>query len=229
MAKYPDKKIIIIMGTLSSGKGTQADKIAEAFGLHHFDTGPFLKKILSSDDPSIAKEKSEYESGKWVSPEFVVKKVLEHAPIFLIQSKGIIFSGSPRTIYEVERELPVFEELVGPENVVVFNLDISEAESLKRSLGRLICDKNKHPIPDLPEFQEIRKAGVCPHDGSKLIKKDLDKPETLKSRSSEHNQRTLPVIDFFRKCGYKVIEINGEQPIDKVFADMMCWLPQYCK
>ncbi len=221
MAQYPDKKIILIMGTLGSGKGTQADKLAERFNFFHFDTGPFLKELFESDSPDIAKEKAEYKSGKWVSPEFVVKKVLEKIPEIFPNYNGLIFSGSPRTLYETEKELPVFEDLVGKDNIKVFYLNLSEAESLKRSAGRLICEKNKHPIPNLPEFQEIRRAGICPEDGSKLIKKDLDDPEILKSRLNEHNSRTLPVLDYLRQQGYKILEINGEQPIEKVFEDIM--------
>lgn len=222
MAKYPDKKIILVMGTLGSGKGTQAEKLAGILGLYHFDTGPFLKKLFESNNPDIAQEKAEYKSGKWVSPEFVVRKVLEKTAELMSDQnlKGLVFSGSPRTLYEVEQELPVFERLVGKDNVKIFYLDLSEQVSLARSLGRLICEKNKHPIPNLPEFQEIRKKGICPEDGSRLIKKELDTPEILKARLHEHNSRTLPVLDFLRQQGYKVIEINGEQPIEKVFEDI---------
>jgi adenylate kinase len=221
MVQCPDKKIILIMGTLGSGKGTQADKLAESFGLYHFDTGPFLKELFDSDDPGIEKERAEYKSGKWVSPEFVARKILEKIPEIIPNYNGLVLSGSPRTLYEAEQELPMFEDLVGKENVKIFYLNLSETESLKRSMGRLICEKNKHPIPNLPEFQEIRKGGVCPEDGSRLITKDLDNPEILKSRLNEHNNRTLPVLDYFREKGYKIIEINGEQPIEKVAEDIM--------
>ncbi len=209
------------MGTLGSGKGTQAEKLAEIFGLYHFDTGPFLKELFDSNDPSVEKERAEYENGKWVSPEFVVRKILEKIPEILPNYNGLVFSGSPRTLYEVEQELPAFEDLVGKDNIKVFYLNLSETESLKRSVGRLICEKNKHPIPNLPEFQEIRKSGTCPEDGSRLIKKGLDDPEILKSRLNEHNNRTLPVLDYLRQQSYKVIEINGEQPIEKVFEDIL--------
>jgi adenylate kinase len=224
MAQYPDKKIILLMGTLGSGKGTQADKLAGAFGLHHFDTGPFLKELLGSDDPGVAKEKAEYESGKWVSPEFVAGQVLKKISEIIPNYNGLVFSGSPRTLYEAEQELPVFEDFVGKGNIKIFYLNLSEAESLKRSMGRLICEKNKHPVPNLPEFQEIRKKGVCPEDGSRLIKKELDDPEILKSRLNEHNNRTLPVIDYLKQRGHEVTEINGEQPIEKVFEDISKYL-----
>lgn len=214
------------MGTLGSGKGTQAEKLAGFLGFYHFDTGPFLKELLDSGDPSVAKEKAEYDQGKWVSPEFVAEKFLEQIPGIIAGYKGVVFSGSPRTLVEVEREFPVFEELVGKENVMVFSLNISEAESLKRSMGRLICEKNKHPIPNLPEFQEIRQKGICPEDGSRLIKKSLDKPEILKSRLSEHNTRTLPVMEYLKQQGFTISEINGEQPIEKVFEDIVKYLSQ---
>lgn len=221
MIQYPEKRIILIMGTLGSGKGTQAEALAKIFGLSHFDTGEFLKAFFDSDDQDIFKEREEYNSGKWVSPEFVAKKVLEKVRGIISNYKGLAFSGSPRTLTEAEQELPFFEELVGQSNVKVFYLNINEGESLKRSSGRLICEKNRHPIPNLPEFQEIRLKGVCPEDGSPLVKKTLDKPEILKNRLAEHNNRTVPVLDYLRNRGYKVVEINGEQPINKVTEDIL--------
>lgn len=223
MTQYPDKKIILIMGTLGSGKGTQAEKLAEIFGLRHFDTGPFLRELFASNDSRISKEKQEYESGKWVSPEFVAQKVLEKTAGLLsdLNFKGLAFSGSPRTTYEVEQELPFFERLVGKDNIKIFYLDLSEQASIERSLGRLICEKSGHPIPNLPEFQKVREGGICPKDGSKLIKKSLDEPATLKNRLAEHNNRTVPVLSAIENMGYKVIKINGEQPIEKVTEDIL--------
>jgi len=223
MQKYSNKKVVFIIGTLGSGKGTQAEKLEETLGLRHFDTGPFLKELFASNDPSIEKEKTEYESGKLVSPEFVTKKVLEKSEELLAGNnlKGLIFSGSPRTLFEAERELPFFEEMVEKENIKVFYINLSEQVSMSRSFGRLICEKNSHSIPNLPEFQKIRDAGVCPEDGSKLIKKDLDTPEILKERLKEFNNRTIPVLDFMKERDYKVIEINGEQSIEKVTEDIL--------
>mgnify|MGYP001611623089 CR=1 FL=1 len=146
--------------------------------------------------------------------EWIKEKIKEVAN----EGRGIVFSGSPRTIYEAEGEIPVLEELYGKENTKVLNIEISEEESIKRNSKRRICKESRHPIPNFPEFEEITK---CPKDGSEITTRILDNPETIKVRYREYINRTLPIIDFLKKRDYNILEINGEQPIDDVFKDIV--------
>lgn len=217
------KWAVFLIGSPGSGKGTQADLLAERFGLVHVQTSKLGEAKISDselvkNDPEIVEVKRLYDQGELFPPPWTVKIVLEKAKELADQGRGIIFSGSPRTVYEIEEELPYFENLYGKENIKVINLKIDEAESLNRNSNRRICKVNGHPIPNFEQFKDIK---VCPHDGSEIVTRSLDTPDTIKNRNEVYHRRTEPIFDFLEKRGYKVIEINGTQPIDKVFQDIL--------
>lgn len=215
------KLVIILIGPPGSGKGTQAELLAEKFGLFHLESSKVIEEKIKKaepDDAVLQREKKLWESGKLNTPELVLEWIREKAKDVSSEGHGIVFSGSPRTIYEAEGETPVLEELYGKENVKVFNIEISEEESITRNSKRRICKDSRHPIPNFPEFDGITK---CPKDGSEIITRALDNPETIKVRYQEYINRTLPIIDFLKKRDYKIMEISGEQPIDKVFEDIL--------
>lgn len=214
---------VFLIGPPGSGKGTQADLLAEKFGLVHIQTSKLGEEKINNpelvkNDPEVAEVKRLYEKGELFPPLWTVKIVLEKAQELADQGKSIVFSGSPRTIYEIEQELPYFENLYGKENIRIINLKIDEDESINRNSHRRICKANGHPIPNFEQFKNIK---VCPHDGSEIITRSLDTPDTIKTRNEVYKRRTEPVLDFLKKKGYKIIEINGTQPIQKVFADML--------
>jgi len=214
------KQVIILIGPPGSGKGTQADLLAEKFGLLHLETSKILEegaKNADPDDEEFIALKKAWSSGELVDPKTVVKLTLDKIKILAESGKGIVLSGSPRTLYEAERELPLLENLFGWNNIKVFHVKLSEEESVKRNSFRRICRINRHPIPNFPEFEGIKK---CPKDGSSIITRELDKPEVIKVRYRTYLKETEPVIGFLKEKGYKVVEIKGEQPIEEVFKDI---------
>ena len=212
-------KAIFLMGPIASGKGTQADILAKKFGFFHFETSKFLAAQLNK--PEFAKQKEQFDSGQWVDPNWVAEIVLKESKKITNQGQGLIFSGSPRTVEETSVLVPFFAERVGKENLVFFNINLSEEESIKRSISRRICRANGHPIPNFPEFQNVT---LCPEDGSELIRKSLDQPEIVSRRYQEHLNRTVPIFDFLKKQGYAILEINGEQTIENVSRDINQYL-----
>lgn len=217
------KWAIFLIGPPGSGKGTQADLLATRFGLSHIQTSKLGEEKINNPDlvknnPEIAEVKRLYDQGELFPPPWIVKIILEKAQELANTGKGAIFSGSPRTIYEIENELPHFENLYGRENIRIINLKIEETESINRNRHRRICKANGHPIPYFEQFKDIT---TCPQDGSEITIRNLDTAETIKTRNEVYHKRTEPVLTFLREKGYNVIEINGEQPIDKVFQDIL--------
>ena len=214
------KLVMILIGPPGSGKGTQAEMLAEKFGLFHLETSKLVEGAVKNADPNddeFRAAKEAWTSGKLVASETIVKLTLDKIKSIAESGKGIILSGSPRTLYEVEREQPLFESLYGWDKIKVVNIKLSEEESVKRNSFRRICRINRHPIPNFPEFENIKK---CPKDGSSIITRALDNPEVIKVRYKTYLEETEPVIDFLRNKGYKKIKIKSEQPIDKVFEDI---------
>jgi adenylate kinase len=131
---------------------------------------------------------------------------------------GIVLSGSPRTMFEAEGEVPVFEELYGKDNVRPIHLNLSKEESVTRNSSRRICEANRHTIPNFPIFKDIT---TCPKDGSRLLRRELDTPETISIRYEVYLRQTQPIISFMEENGYKMIEIEGEQSIEDVSRDIL--------
>jgi|SRR3989344_3209673 len=214
-------KLVIFVGPIGSGKGTQAEVIAKKFGLIHIETSKLLEEKFNtadSSDKKMAEQKALWHMGILNDPSWVTEVLLDEVKKFADEDKGMALSSSPRTLFEAEKEIPVFEEIYGRENIFVFNITLSEAESVKRNSGRRICEKNRHPIPNFPEFKDLK---TCPEDGSKLITRALDNPETIKIRFKEYLNRTEPILNYLNDRGYNILKINGEQPIEKVSEDIL--------
>ncbi len=215
------KQIVIFIAPPGAGKGTQANLLAEKFGLVHIETSKIIEaKLKDADpnDPAMAEEKRKWLSGELNTPAIVKDWLLGKVSELAAENKSIVLSASPRTLYEAEAGMPEFEKLYGRGNIKVFHITLSEEESMKRNSGRRICEKNRHPIPNFPEYQNLT---TCPQDGSPLITRALDKPEVIRERYRVYKVETEPVLDYLKKDGYTIIVINGEQPIEKVFEDIL--------
>jgi len=224
------KKVIIFIAPPGAGKGTQANLLAEYFDLVHLETSKVIeKRIMNAKEDEylevdgekflFSEEKRKWESGEICSPPFVTQLVLEEIERLAKEEKGIVFSGSPRSIYEAQKEAPLLEKLYGRENVVVLKINLSPEESIFRNSHRRICSLMRHPILWLKETENL---SLCPLDGSKLIKREsLDDPETIKVRLKEFQEKTAPVIDYLKEKGFRIEEINGEQTVEEVFQEII--------
>ncbi|OGN08416.1 MAG: hypothetical protein A3C61_02455 [Candidatus Yanofskybacteria bacterium RIFCSPHIGHO2_02_FULL_39_10] len=224
------KKLLIFMGPVGSGKDTQAGILASKIDYTIFKSTQALEnkfrntKSQDSDYEDMLKEKNMWESGILLTPSWV-GGVVNEATKKLINTgvKGIIFSGSPRTLPEAELEIPVLESFYGKDAIVVFKLHISGDESIKRNSVRLFCE-HSHPID--PEVVKTNPT-ICPDDGGKIIKRALDDPGVIKVRLGEYENRTVPAIKYIQQRGLDIIDIPGENTIEAVANDIWRELQKY--
>lgn len=111
-----------LFGPPGSGKGTQADFLAEEYGLIHLDTGKLIEKTVhdpaKQGDPIIQRERNNFDTGLLVTPEWFVEEIIiREIRANGENGQGIVFSGSPRTLYEAEQMLPALEKYYGHENL----------------------------------------------------------------------------------------------------------------
>ncbi len=136
-------KAIIIYGQPGAGKGTQADLVARNFGFVHFDTGKYLESLIYNsnrkNNPIIKRERKFFESGKLMTPSWVLEVVGRRTKEIAKAGLGIVFSGSPRTVYETKGLLPELEKLYGRGNIVIFVIQVTPSTSIKRNIHRLVC------------------------------------------------------------------------------------------
>jgi len=223
-------KIIFFIGPPGSGKGTQAEILAEKLGFYHFETSKILEsKIMNAKKGEslqigdktyfFDKEREKWESGLILSPPFVVYLVKEKIRELARDKRGIIFSGSPRSIYEAKELLDFLPQFYLKDEMVVLNINITVEESVARNSKRRICELARHPILYNKETVSLTR---CPLDGSRLLKrKGLDNPEVIKKRFEEYKKQTLPVISFFKEQEIRAEEIKGSSSPVEVFEDVI--------
>jgi len=224
------KQIIIIMGAPGSGKGTQAELLAERLNFYYFETSKILEEkfnkakeneFIKADGKKyfLKDEKNLWKTGKLCSPPFVTYLVMEKIKKLYKEGKSLILSGSPRTIYESQKIVPLLKQLYGINNIKVILINITPKETIFRNSHRRICELMRHPVLYSKETKKIKK---CPLDGSKLLKRaGLDDPESIKVRLKEYKERTLPLMEHFKKEKLRTKEINGSPPPADVFKNIL--------
>ena len=215
------QKVIILIGPPGSGKDTQAEFLAKEISLVNVKTSALIENEFKNghpDDPELKIEKEKWASGELNGTAFVERLISTEVKKLHEQNKGIVFSGSPREEPETRTLMPLIESLYGRENIFIFNIQLSAEESLKRNSHRRICQANRHPIPNFSEYQNIT---TCPEDGSPIIVRPLDSPETIKTRYQVYLKKTEPVFALLNEMGYKIHDINGEQSIADVHRDIL--------
>ena len=221
--------IIIVMGSPGSGKGTQAELLAEKFNLFHLETSEIIERNFAVAKRGdfvkvgekkyfILKEKDLRKSGKWMSPPLIAFWVKDKIKTLAKEGKGIVMSGSPKTLYEAEEVIPLLKKLYGTQNIKVILIKQRPKVSIWRNSKRRICQLMRHAIVYTKETAKLK---ICPFDGSKLIRREDANPEIIKAKLKEFKERSLPVIEYFKKQGLKVKEVNGEPPVATVFKEIL--------
>jgi len=207
---------IIIFGPQASGKGTQAHYLAEKLGLFYLSTGDLFRD-LSKEDSEV---KNLVTSGGLLSDDLafsLLKKYLES------KHKGyenIIFDGYPRNVNQFNI-LKNYLYQKGTKIDYAILLDISDKEAVRRLSSRRICTTCKeiyNLVTRPPKF-----LGICDKCGGKLLQREDEKPEAIRTRLSLYREKTQPLIDVFEKDGI-LRKVDGERPIVQISKDLLALL-----
>lgn len=208
---------IVVLGPQGSGKGTQAEMLAQKFNLEHIDMGKSLREVALLDTPlgkeihQIINVKKELVSDK------ILKAVLHVKLESLSREQGIVFDGVPRNVQQAQ----YFEEALlefGRKIDKILILNLSEEESVKRVSKRRICSECKTIYILGKDIKSENEA--CPKCKGKIITRPDDSKEGVKKRLGIFNKETIPMAELFRKRGI-VEEINGDQSVEKVFEEIL--------
>jgi len=210
---------IIIYGRAGSGKGTQAELLAKKFKLEHFSSGEALRNRQKVGDFTSQKLVKVMSEGKWVPECTIIKIWMDKLEEFKQKRnfRGWIYDGGPRLTLETELLDNALLWYEWQKNIKVLLIDISEKVAFDRLIKRRQCKKCGKLIPWVGKFKQLKK---CPKCGGELIHRLDDKPQAVKERLAQFRKYTIPQINYFKKQG-KFIRIDGEQPIEDVFKDIL--------
>lgn len=221
--------VIVILGPPGSGKGTQAKLLAEKFDIFHWDTSKIVGRriaearkrefvIVEGKKYYFEEERKKRLRGLLWDPSFTHHLVKEKLKELAKEKESIAMTGSPRTLEEGEKLVPLLKKLYGVKNIKVIVIQLNAKESIWRNSHRRECELIRHPIVYTKETAKLTK---CPLDGSKLVYRKDDSSEIIKTRLEEYKEKTLPLIDLLKKQELKVAKINGEQSVADVFKDVL--------
>ena len=208
---------VVLMGPPGAGKGTQATAISLHLKIPHIASGNLLRENRAAGTP-LGKEASGYmDKGQLVPDKVVIDMILDRLSK-PDAANGFLLDGFPRTTEQAS----ALDKALGNRSVgLALNIKVSADELVKRLGGRLtcrVCQTPYHPVSAPP-----RMAGKCDKDGGELYQRDDDKPEAVRNRIAVYDKQTSPLIDYYKKQG-KLVEVNGEQGIEKVERDVLATL-----
>jgi adenylate kinase len=208
-------KIIVIIGAPGAGKGTQSRLLSEKYGYPQISTGDILREMARADTPTGRKIKETMAAGRLVSDE-ILAEVIRARTSQPDCDNGYILDGYPRTLDQAR----LLEELASKQGkqIRLARIVVSKDVLFKRLTGRRACP-NCGEIYNI-HFRPPKADEVCDLDGATLVQRADDQPEPVSRRFEEYNRSTAPLIDYYRQSG-RLIEIDGEMPVNEVFDQLL--------
>ena len=207
---------IILFGAQGSGKGTQADRLAEALGIPHVASGDLFRDAIKAESELGRKAKEYIDQGKLVPDDLTVKMVLDR-----IQepdcTPGVLLDGFPRTIAQAHA-LDEGLEANGRHIDVAVYLNVPRDILLSRLSGRYICRAYQHVYNINTNPPKV--AGKCDKDGSELYQRSDDTGDAVQKRLDIFFNETIRLLDYYRPQ-QKLSEVNGNQGIEQVQQDLV--------
>lgn len=207
--------ILILLGPPGVGKGSQANKIIDGFGVTHISTGDIFRKNIKEETELGLKVKEIIAAGELVSDDLTNELVFDRLSNETSEN-GFMLDGYPRNINQSEA-LDKWLSENGKELTKVIYIDADKDVLISRIAGRRVC-KNcgaTYHVVNHPPKEE----GICDICGGTLIQRPDDNEETAKSRIEIYEEQTSPLVEYYTKSG-KLQRFNGNNEIDEVYLEI---------
>lgn len=206
---------LVLLGAPGAGKGTQAKKLIEKYGIPQISTGDLLRAAVAAGTPLGKEAKSYMDKGELV-PDSVVLGMVEERLKQDDCKKGYILDGFPRNVAQAEALDKMLNGLAMSLDAAL-SVDVPFDDLMKRLTGRRTC-KSCGQMYNI-YFNPPKKEGVCDKCGGELFQRDDDKEETIKKRLEVYNSQTAPLIEYYGKKGI-LKSVNGTGSIDDIFSNI---------
>lgn len=207
---------LILMGLPGAGKGTQAERIIDVYGVPHISTGDMFRAAMQNETALGLEAKSYIDQGALV-PDEVTNGIVKERLAEDDTSKGFLLDGFPRTLVQAEALATILKDL-GKNLDAVINIHVEEDVLVERLAGRFICRScgaTYHKVNHPPKVE-----GTCDRcGGHDFYQREDDKPETVKNRLSVNIESSKPILAFYEEQSL-VNTIDGNRDIEDVFKDV---------
>jgi adenylate kinase len=207
---------LILLGPPGAGKGTQAERLREDFGLPHIATGDMLRAEVAEGTPLGERARRYMNNGDLVPDDLIVEMITRRVDAQDARD-GFLLDGFPRNEKQadaLERALADHERTL----TAALLVEVPDEEVVRRLAGRRTCVMNPSHIYHV-EFDPPKHEGVCDQDGARLIQRDDDREETLRHRLEVYHAQTEPLIAYYDRTG-KLRRFDGTRSADEVHARM---------
>jgi adenylate kinase len=204
---------LVLLGPPGAGKGTQAERLMNDFDLPYYATGNILREAIAAGTPLGKQAAPLVEAGKLV-PDDLICGVIADRLDSGDADDGFLLDGFPRTIPQAEMLENALEER-GRSLTAVILIETPDEEVLRRLSGRRTCVEAGHVYH--VEFDPPKREGICDQDGSPLVQREDDKPETIRKRLAAYHEQTEPLIEWYDARGL-LRRFEGTLPPDEVHS-----------
>jgi len=209
---------IVLLGVPGAGKGTQAKRLSAALELPHISSGDLFRENRKQGT-RIGREAQKYISRGELVPDEITIEMIEERLGRLDGAEGAILDGYPRTARQAE----ALENMAGGIVRAAVHVEVPIERLVERMSGRRVCREQGHVYHIV--HNPPRQQGICDVDDSELYQREDDKPETVRHRLQVYEERTAPLIDYYRERGV-LVSVNGDQPIEAVTEKILSSLEQ---
>jgi adenylate kinase len=203
---------LVLLGAPGAGKGTQAKRLEETFGIVHLSTGDMLRAEVAAGT-AIGKQVDEIMRAGRLVPDVVIIDLIDHRLDRDDARQGFILDGFPRTLPQaVALDTMLAKKHLALDRVI--SIEVDDEAMVVRISGRFTCARCGEGYHDT--FKPTRVAGVCDVCGStEFLRRADDNPETVRQRLKAYHAQTEPIIAYYDEHGL-VRRIDGMQSIDEV-------------
>lgn len=205
--------ILVLLGAVGAGKGTQASILAREGGLLHLATGDLFRRARDEGTSLGEVARGYMRRGELVPDEITVRMVAE-ALSDPAAAAGVVFDGFPRTLAQAQ----ALDDMLAGMGMTITRavlIDVPEDVLVARVAGRWVCPECGAPyhVTDDPP----RAAGLCDQDGTPLVQREDDRPEVFRARLREQMAPLKDVVAYYADRGL-LVRVDGQQPIEAVTA-----------
>lgn len=211
-----ERLILLLVGAVGAGKGTQAGILSSRLGLPHLASGNLFRAAMARHTPLGEEARQYMDRGELVPDETTIGMFMEELAR-PAAARGAILDGFPRTVGQAEALDRTLHDQ-GERIRRVIYVDVPTELLIRRVAGRWVCPECGTPYHE--DTDPPQRTGFCDRDGTALRQRDDDRPEVVKARLARQVPPMLEVVEHYERAGI-VDRVDGTQPIEAVTADIL--------